>query len=501
MTDRREKQVKYSIYMSLLGKAVAMIIGIIVPRLFLSRFGSEVYGATNSISQFLGFITILEGGIGGVARAALYKPLAENDIDKVSGIMTEIRHFFRIIGFIFTAYVVVLACSFREISHLEALDWVSTFWLVIVLSASGFAQFFIGISNRLLMQASQRLYITSMIDIGGIIVQAIGTILLIRAGCSIITVELFIGLTGLLRTFLIWIYVKKTFGLKKIARNKKALENKWTGMGQHLAFFLHNQTDVAVLTLLGNLFLVAIYSVYAMAINEIRNITLAFSTGMEALFGDMYAKKEYELLNKTFNEYETLISCITTVLFSTVIVLVTPFVQIYTSGITDVDYFQPLFGIVLAIASVLYCLRAPYHNMVIAAGHFKETQWAAYGEAVINLGLSILLVIKFGLVGVAIGTVCATLFRFIYYVFYLSKHILKRSVGLWLKRTAVNAGVMTGTIVLGNMVTSHIEMTNYFTWCQSGVITVGIAAALTLVGNLCFYKNDTIQALKRMISK
>ncbi len=501
MTDRREKQVKYSIYMSLIGKAVTVIVGIIVPRLFLSRFGSEVYGATNSINQFLAFITILEGGVGGVARAALYKPLAENDMGKTGEIMTEIKHYFRTIGFIFAAYVVVLASGFQKISRIEALDWISTFWLVIVISISGFAQYFIGISNRLLMQASRRHYISSFIDISGIIVQAIVTVLLIRAGCGIITVELFIAFVCTLRPILLWLYVKKSFDLKKTARNKNALENKWTGMGQHLAFFLHNQTDVAVLTLLGNLLLVAVYSVYAMAINAIQNIVLSFSTGMEALFGDMYAKKEYELLNKTFNEYETLISCITTVLFSTTIVLLTPFVRIYTSGITDADYYQPLFGIVLAIASVLYCLRAPYHNMVIAAGHFKETRWASYGEAVINLLLSILLVMKFGLVGVAIGTVCATAFRLIFYVFYLSKNILNRSVGLWLKRTVVNAVVMIIIIFLGNLATSHMEIDNYLYWALTGVITVGIAAAVTMIGNFCFYKNDTIRVLKHIISK
>ncbi len=501
MTDKRVKQAKYNIYISLLGMIVSTVIGLILPRLFMSEYGSEVYGATNSIAQFLGFITILEGGVGGVARAAFYKPLAEKDVDKASEIMTEIKRFFRIIGFIFGIYVVILAFGFQKIAHIETLDWISTFWLVIAISISGFVQYFIGISNKLFMQASQKQYISETIGISLNVVQTVLAVFLIHVGCSIITVKLFTGVIGTLGPILLWLYVKKNFGLKKTARNKNALENKWTGMGQHLAFFLHNQTDVAVLTLLGNLLLVAVYSVYAMAINAIQKVVLSFSTGMEALFGDMYAKKEYELLNKSFGEYETLISSITTVMFSAVIVLVTPFVKIYTSGITDADYFQPLFGIILAIASVLYCLRAPYHNMIIAAGHFKESRWASYGEAVINVVLSILLVIKFGLVGVAIGTVCATAFRFIFYVFYLSKNILCRSVGLWLKRIGVNAGVMIITILLSKLATSQIEMENYLYWALSGVITVGIAVGTTLIANFCFYKNDTLSVLKHIASR
>ena len=42
--------------------------------------------------------------------------------------------------------------------------------------------------------------------------------------------------------------------------------------------------------------------------------------------------------------------------------------------------------------------------MVYAAGHFKETQLSSIIEAVLNIVLSVLLVLKFGLVGVAIGT-------------------------------------------------------------------------------------------------
>ena len=72
--------------------------------------------------------------------------------------------------------------------------------------------------------------------------------------------------------------------------------------------------------------------------------------------------------------------------------------------------------------------------MIIAAGHFKQTKIAAYGEAILNLTVSIILVFNFGLIGVAIGTVIATLFRFVYYAYYLSKNIFYRSISRFIKR-------------------------------------------------------------------
>jgi uracil permease len=63
----------------------------------IGEFGSEAYGATTSITQFLAYITLLEGGIGGVARAVLYKPLAQRDMDTIGAIIGEIRKFFSVI--------------------------------------------------------------------------------------------------------------------------------------------------------------------------------------------------------------------------------------------------------------------------------------------------------------------------------------------------------------------------------------------------------------------
>ena len=237
-----------------------------------------------------------------------------------------------------------------------------------------------------------------------------------------------------------WIYVQKHFQLRNPKqRNPKLLEQKWNGLGQHLAFFLHSNTDIAVLTVLADLTTVAVYSVYHMVVAQIQNVTASFSSGMEAIFGDMLAKKETEQLKRTFRYYETLLSFISLILFSVTAVMIVPFVNIYTQGIADVNYTQPLFAFLLVIASLLYCLRIPYHSLTIAAGHFRQTQLAAYGEAAINITVSILLVIQFGLIGVAIGTVTAVLFRFCYYAWYLSKHILFQSILIFIKHLLANA--------------------------------------------------------------
>ena len=54
---------------------VTIISGFILPKIILSCFGSEVNGLVSSISQFLSYINLLEGGVMGVIMANLYKQL------------------------------------------------------------------------------------------------------------------------------------------------------------------------------------------------------------------------------------------------------------------------------------------------------------------------------------------------------------------------------------------------------------------------------------------
>lgn len=503
MTDNRETRAKKNIATSLLSQLVVLFCGIILPRLLIGAFGSETYGATSSITQFLAYITLLEGGIGGVARAVLYKPLAQKDMATIGAIMGEIKRFFRVIAWIFAGYVLILACGFRSISNSAELDWATSFILVVVISISTFGQYFIGISNTILLQAAQKTYITNMVSIGATVINTLCVVILVFLDCSLVVVKLVSSCIFFMRPVVLWLYVRKHFpvGKAKVEKGKVYLTQKWNGLGQHIAFFLHSNTDIAVLTILADLRTVAVYSVYNMVIANIQNLAMSFVSGMEAVFGDMLARNEEKQLHESFQTYETILSIVGVVLFSATAVLIVPFITVYTAGIADADYTQPLFAVLMVATALSYCLRLPYHSMVIAAGHFKETSVAAYGEAVMNIGLSVLFVPKFGLVGVAVGTLVATWFRFLYYVIYLSRNIFFRKIKLFLKRIFVNGAVVTANYIMGHHIVAAFAISGYGSWALCGAVTAIAICALTLGINVCFFRQDCLSVLRKFVKK
>lgn len=502
MADTRKRRAMLNTIMSLVCQGITLLCGFIVPRCLIKAFGSEIYGATVSITQFLGYITLLEGGIGAVARSALYKPLADNNMEKVSKVLAEVRKFFHILAFIFIPYVLILAAGYKSLSRFTAMNWISTAVLVMVISLSTFAQYYIGISYSIFLQAAQKSYITHFITIGSTALNTIAIVLLINLGQNIIIVKLASSLVFIFKPVCMLLYVRKRYKIDtKIKSENTEINQKWSGLGQHIAYFIYYNTDTAVLTITGNLTAVSVYSVYNMIVGQLRSITYSLSVGIESLFGDMLAKKEMRSLSVAFNFYETLVSFITNVVFSTALVLLVPFVKIYTASLDGANYIEPLFGGLLTLSAVVYVLRIPYQAVIQAAGHFSQTAIAAYGEAILNITLSLMLVRKFQLSGIAAATLIATGFRFVYYVVYLKAHILERPIWLAVKRFLVNAVSFIVVFFIGREFIGRFPAPNYPTWALRGVVVFAVSFLVSTAANFVFYKDDSLSICRKLLKR
>ena len=106
----------------------------------------------------------------------------------------------------------------------------------------------------------------------------------------------------------------------------------------------------------------------------------------------MIANNEKENLNKKFGMYEILYNTINTILFTCAMILIVPFISIYTNGITDANYIRYTFGYLLVISEFIWAIRLPYSSIILSAGHFKETRKGAWIECLSNIIISLILV-------------------------------------------------------------------------------------------------------------
>ena len=145
-----KKKIFYNITSSLVMEVVSVICAFILPRMIISDFGSEYNGMVSSITQFLSVVTLLRSGVGGVTKAALYKPLAENDTYKLSIIVKSTERFMRRIVFIFIAFLLIFASLYPLLVSNE-FGWLFTFSLVLILGISTVSQYYFGITHQFLL--------------------------------------------------------------------------------------------------------------------------------------------------------------------------------------------------------------------------------------------------------------------------------------------------------------------------------------------------------------
>ena len=153
--ESRVKKAAVNSSVAIIGQMVAIICSFILPRLILTHFGSAYNGITSSISQFIECVVLLRAGVGGVTRAALYKPLAEGNNEEISSIINATQAFMKKVSITFLALLFLIACIY-PFAVSDEFDWLFSFSLVLILGISTFAQNYFGITYQMLIQADQK---------------------------------------------------------------------------------------------------------------------------------------------------------------------------------------------------------------------------------------------------------------------------------------------------------------------------------------------------------
>lgn len=212
---RKLRKNQINVLTTLMRQLISTVCGILMPRILIGAFGSIVYGATTSIAQFLSFISLLEGGIGRVARGALYEPLARGDREQISRIHRSIRKFFLKIAGAFLIYTLIIAYFYYDIAANAVFDRPFTFALVVAISLSTMANYLGGIADLTLMNADQKQYLSNTVTAVTCILNVLLVLVLVWAGSNILVVKFASALVFVSRRIFYSGYVRNHYKLPR----------------------------------------------------------------------------------------------------------------------------------------------------------------------------------------------------------------------------------------------------------------------------------------------
>lgn len=485
---------------SIVQQIITLICGLIVPQMILSAYGSAVNGTIASVTQFISVTSLIQGGVTSATRVALYKPMADNNIEDASIVYRTSQKFFSVFSGILFVYVIILAIVYPLIFHVP-FSYSDALILIIIIGAGLVLEYLLGVTNQLILFADQLGFINTYLSSAGTLLNAVCSIVLIKMGYGIIAVKFLAAICLMLRPIILKIIVSRKYKLNlKAKTDKSVLSQSNAALTKSIAYSVHNNTDNLVITAFLNVMWVSVYSVHKYVVWSISTLVSTVLGNTEVVFGQLLAKNDLKALNKELPIYDLLAKLGTNIFFTTCIILINEFVRIYTHGITDINYHHPLFATLLSISEAVYCSSLTYHNMIMGGGHIKQTQWISIVEAILNLGLSVILVKTIGINGVVIGTIFAFSFTTVAEITYMKKNIFDLDTMFIIKEYILNI-VLSIILVFAFSNAIGWVPNNYFQFFAYAIVVFGIVCIVVLGVHALLFKEYFGNIMKKVIRK
>lgn len=504
MKQSRIKNSVYNAIIMVLSTGVSSILSLVTTKVILKNYGSDFNGVVATANQIVNLLLIVEGGFSLAINVALFEPFINGDIEKISSIMSAAKRVFIKIGFVFLSIGIVLSFiySFFVKSNLDFLILFSIFAMVIF--ASAFNLLFT-IKYQIMFQVSQKEYTYTGF---GLLISLFSNILVIILAflkVHVILIRLTIMIFSLLNGLMIYILYRRNFG--NINLNVKPDYDSIKGtkdiLAQKLTSVVYNSAPLLFISTFIDTKLASVYTVYLSIYNIIKMFINAVVASPVNGFGQLLSDKYCDMkdIYKKFKTYEFIVIVITTILISSVLSVILPFVKLYTFGINDINYIDLKIAIMLAIIVILEVIHIPSGNMINVTANFKAAKKI---QIITCMVLVILLSIGgyiFGIYGILFATIVTNVLLVFLEIYYAHRNIFNSSIFNFLKVFIINAFL---ALLICTINYKIVKIDSYFEFFVFGLVILIINIIIVLCINYLFFReqfNYLIQILKKFFLK
>ena len=250
----------------LFGQLMTIACGVLIPRLVMVSYGSEINGLLNSISQIFVYFGLFEAGVGTASVQALYAPVAKNNRDDIQGILAATKKFYFKIGILYFTAVVLLATFYPFLLH-TSIPYSKIFLIIFFGGAGNCLCFFYQDKYTVLMSAEGKNYVYTNVTTFITTLTSIAKVILLLMGYNVLAVQFSYFVICFFQVFVYSIYLRKNYSwIDWSAKpNNKAIEQKNSTLVHQIASVVFYNTDPLILTsITHDLKIVSVYTIYNM---------------------------------------------------------------------------------------------------------------------------------------------------------------------------------------------------------------------------------------------
>lgn len=481
-----------------LQQIVNVAVAFIIPRFLITAYGSEINGLIVSITQFIAYFALVEAGISGASIYSLYKPLSDKNINSINSILAASRKFYLQSGYIFLVLIAVLAVCYPLLVNVLSLSDFQIAIIVFCIGSAGIMDFFTLSKYRVLLTADQKSYVISSATIVSSVIKIIFVVVFALYRLNIVWLQIFLVLSVFARSIILWIYAKKHYNYLNftVVPDYESVKDRWNVLYLQLLGSAQSSAPIVIATIFTSLYQVSVYSIYNMIIGGISGILAIFISGLAASFGDVIARNEMPILQKSHQEFEQFYYILITIIYSSTLLLIIPFVQLYTKGVSDANYVLPFLSFLFVFNGLLYNIKTPQGMLVISAGMYKQTKWQSTIQAVLILLVAVPLTPFLGLYGILAGLICSNIYRDIDLLFFIPKYVTKLSYTYTFKRELLV--IVNFTLSFLVFMFLELKCDNFLDWIIYSIIIVSMITLWVVSTNLLLDKKNMLNIYVRL---
>ena len=437
-------------YATLLKFAV-VVVNFLARRVFITVLTDDYLGLNGTFANILSVLSLAELGVGTAITFSMYQPLAEHDDERLLSLMALYRKYYRIIGCVIAVVGAALTPALPYLIHdIPNVPHIEIIYLMFVFD-SAMSYFFV--YKQSIITADQKQYIvTTYQNVTAICMVIVQIILLL------VTKNYFVYLgvklvSTMTNNLLLARKADKLYPFLKKKEIQPLPADVQQGISRNIrATMMHRigsvvvfETDNVLIMYFIGAIAVGFYSNYLMITRGLQDIYILIYRALTASVGNLCAEEDKSHAQKVFWQLDFFTRWLYGFSSICLLVLLNPFI----SSVWLKENYLFSMPIVLLICINFYItgLRQSSLTFRDAMGLYWYDRYKAVFESLINLVVSVLLAIPYGIVGIFIGTFVSTMTTCFWIEPYmLFKHGFHAKVGPYFRKYGLHT---LYTVIIG----------------------------------------------------
>lgn len=484
----------------LTGQIISSIMGFIVRSVFIATLGIEYLGVSGLFSNILTMLSLANLGFDTAIIYSLYKPLVENDKEKIQALMNLCKKAYRIIGIVILGVGLSLLPFLSYIMNGETtIHNISLIYVLFLLNSVASYYF---VYKQSIIIADQHKYIISKIhSVFTILSNLIQIVMLVWSKNYIIVLSTQIIIKLIENGYIaskankLYPYINEKSDSKLSKEDKNGFfKNLYSLMLYKISGVVINGTDNIVISKFIGVIWVGIYSNYFLIITTLNTFLSYIFYSLTASVGDLNVKENEEKKYLVFRVIKFSNFWIYGFCSVCLWCLVNPFITLWLGK----EYLMSKF---IVFTMVLNFYTTGMQNACTTfretTGLFRKGKYRPIIAAVINIIVSITLAQSIGIAGVLLGTVISRLCTYFWYDPYvIFKYVFHKPVKIYFIRYIWFGVVVFISTILSDIVGSMVYSNTVINLAVKGIVCIIIPNVIFLIA---FRKSEELKYLLNIV--